>query len=119
MCVRGIRKGLSPISHDVLRSLTLPQRITNAILGQNPARQVALGAGLPQTTVSTTVNKVCASSMKAVMLAAQTIQTGQADVSIYRIYTRTLYVNFCPLDTDDADLFCSIDCDCWRSRIDE
>lgn len=51
------------------------------IAGQNPARQVALGAGLPQTTISTTVNKVCASSMKAVMLAAQTIQTGQADVS--------------------------------------
>ncbi|KAF9416133.1 erg10, acetyl-CoA C-acetyltransferase, partial [Podila epigama] len=49
---------------------------------QNPARQVALGAGLPQTTISTTVNKVCASSMKAVMLAAQTIQTGQADIVI-------------------------------------
>ncbi|KAF9150214.1 erg10, acetyl-CoA C-acetyltransferase [Linnemannia schmuckeri] len=56
--------------------------VLSAGLGQNPARQVALGAGLPQTTVSTTVNKVCASSMKAVMLAAQTIQTGQADIVI-------------------------------------
>jgi hypothetical protein len=75
--------------------LTLPQRITNAILGQNPARQVALGAGLPQTTISTTVNKVCASSMKAVMLAAQTIQTGQADVSNNRMYTRRgAYIQF-------------------------
>ncbi|KAF9391548.1 erg10, acetyl-CoA C-acetyltransferase [Podila verticillata] len=56
--------------------------VLSAGLGQNPARQVALGAGLPQTTISTTVNKVCASSMKAVMLAAQTIQTGQADIVI-------------------------------------
>ncbi|KAF9304927.1 erg10, acetyl-CoA C-acetyltransferase [Mortierella antarctica] len=56
--------------------------VLSAGLGQNPARQVALGAGLPQSTISTTVNKVCASSMKAVMLAAQTIQTGQADIVI-------------------------------------
>ncbi|KAF9101193.1 erg10, acetyl-CoA C-acetyltransferase [Mortierella sp. AM989] len=56
--------------------------VLSAGLGQNPARQVALGAGLPKTTVSTNINKVCASSMKAVMLAAQTIQTGQADIVI-------------------------------------
>ncbi|KAG0007570.1 erg10, acetyl-CoA C-acetyltransferase, partial [Entomortierella chlamydospora] len=56
--------------------------VLSAGLGQNPARQVALGAGLPKSTISTTVNKVCASSMKAVMLAAQTIQTGQADIVI-------------------------------------
>ncbi|KAG0199252.1 erg10, acetyl-CoA C-acetyltransferase [Mortierella sp. NVP41] len=56
--------------------------VLSAGLGQNPARQVAIGAGLPQTTISTTVNKVCASSMKALMLAAQTIQTGQADIVI-------------------------------------
>ncbi|ORZ27255.1 Thiolase, N-terminal domain-domain-containing protein [Lobosporangium transversale] len=56
--------------------------VLSAGLGQNPARQVALSAGLPQTIISTTVNKVCASSMKAVMLATQTIQTGQADIVI-------------------------------------
>ncbi|GJJ75168.1 acetyl-CoA C-acetyltransferase [Entomortierella parvispora] len=56
--------------------------VLSAGLGQNPARQVALGAGLPKSTISTTVNKVCASSMKAVMLAAQAIQTGQADIII-------------------------------------
>ncbi|KAG0340414.1 erg10, acetyl-CoA C-acetyltransferase [Podila humilis] len=56
--------------------------VLSAGLGQNPARQVAIGSGLPKTTISTTVNKVCASSMKAVMLAAQTIQTGQADIVI-------------------------------------
>ncbi|KAF9971431.1 erg10, acetyl-CoA C-acetyltransferase [Actinomortierella ambigua] len=56
--------------------------VLSANLGQNPARQVALGAGLPQSVISTTVNKVCASSMKAVMLAAQSIQLGQADIIV-------------------------------------
>ena len=44
---------------------------------QAPARQAALGAGLLPATVCSTVNKVCASGMKAVMLAAQSIQTGK------------------------------------------
>ncbi|KAF9571415.1 erg10, acetyl-CoA C-acetyltransferase [Mortierella alpina] len=56
--------------------------VLSAGLGQNPARQVTIASGLPQSVVSTTVNKVCASSMKAVMLAAQTIQTGQADIVV-------------------------------------
>ncbi|KAF9433980.1 erg10, acetyl-CoA C-acetyltransferase [Entomortierella beljakovae] len=56
--------------------------VLSAGLGQNPARQVAIASGLPQSTIATTVNKVCASSMKAVMLAAQTIQTGNADIII-------------------------------------
>ena len=43
---------------------------------QAPARQAALAAGLPASTVCTTVNKVCASGMKAIMLAVQSIQTG-------------------------------------------
>ena len=43
---------------------------------QAPARQAALGAGLPHSAVCTTVNKVCASGMKAVMLGAQSIQAG-------------------------------------------
>ena len=54
--------------------------VVSAYLGQAPARQVALGAGLPQRTPCTTVNKVCASGMKAIALAAQTIELGQADV---------------------------------------
>ncbi|OZJ01413.1 Acetyl-CoA acetyltransferase, partial [Bifiguratus adelaidae] len=53
-----------------------------ANLGQNPARQAALGAGLKDTTIATTVNKVCASGMKAVSLAAQTILLGNADVVV-------------------------------------
>lgn len=48
--------------------------------GQAPARQVALGAGLSERTPSTTINKVCASGMKAVMLAAQAIKSGDVDV---------------------------------------
>ena len=43
---------------------------------QAPARQAALGAGLPQSAVCCTINKVCASGMKAVMLGAQSIQAG-------------------------------------------
>ena len=55
---------------------------TISSLGQNPARQCIIGAGLPNTTVATTVNKVCASSAKAIILAAQTIITGNADIVV-------------------------------------
>jgi acetyl-CoA C-acetyltransferase len=51
-------------------------------LGQNPARQVVIGAGLPETVVATTVNKVCASSIKSIILGAQTIITGNADIVV-------------------------------------
>ncbi|UOE39260.1 acetyl-CoA C-acyltransferase [Chryseobacterium oryzae] len=50
--------------------------------GQAPARQVALGAGLSNETPSTTINKVCASGMKAVMMAAQSIKAGDMDVIV-------------------------------------
>lgn len=50
--------------------------------GQAPARQVALGAGLSNETPSTTINKVCASGMKAVSMAAQAIKAGDADVIV-------------------------------------
>ncbi|KAJ3681098.1 hypothetical protein LUZ60_015587 [Juncus effusus] len=56
--------------------------VLSANLGQAPARQAALGAGIPNTVVCTTVNKVCASGMKATMLAAQTIQLGINDVVV-------------------------------------
>jgi len=51
-------------------------------LGQNPARQCAVGAGLPKSTVCTTVNKVCASSVKALIFGAQTIITGNASIVV-------------------------------------
>ncbi|CAZ81326.1 unnamed protein product [Tuber melanosporum] len=56
--------------------------VLSANLGQNPARQCALGAGLAQSTVCTTLNKVCASGMKAIILGAQTIITGNADIVV-------------------------------------
>ncbi|MBM4330327.1 MAG: acetyl-CoA C-acetyltransferase [Deltaproteobacteria bacterium] len=51
-------------------------------LGQNPARQASLKAKLPFESGAITVNKVCGSGLKAVMLAAQAIQTGDADVVV-------------------------------------
>lgn len=67
------------------RSFSLKLRLTVVhlySLGQNPARQCALAAGLPNTTVCTTINKVCSSGMKAIALAAQSIASGQAHVVI-------------------------------------
>ncbi|XP_063908734.1 acetyl-CoA acetyltransferase, mitochondrial isoform X1 [Zophobas morio] len=49
-------------------------------VGQAPARQATIFAGFPKSTICTTVNKVCASGMKAVMLAAQNLQTGHQEV---------------------------------------
>ena len=51
--------------------------VLQAAMGQAPARQVALGAEMGLDTPSTTVNKVCASGMKAVMMASQSIELGQ------------------------------------------
>jgi acetyl-CoA C-acetyltransferase len=56
--------------------------VIQANLGQAPARQVALGAGMPESTEATTINKVCASGMKAITLAAQSIQLGHRSVMV-------------------------------------
>jgi len=56
--------------------------VLSAGLGQGPARQCAIGAGLPQSTISTTVNKVCASSLKAIQLGAQNIMLGTSDIVV-------------------------------------
>jgi acetyl-CoA C-acetyltransferase len=56
--------------------------ILQAGLGMNPARQAALKAGLPETVPAHTVNKVCGSGLKAVMLAAQAIRSGDAEVVV-------------------------------------
>jgi acetyl-CoA C-acetyltransferase len=53
--------------------------VLQAGLGQNPARQAALGAGLPPTVAALTVNQVCGSGLRAVMLAAQAIHAGDAE----------------------------------------
>lgn len=56
--------------------------VMQANLGQAPARQASKFAGLPDNVIATTVNKVCASGMKAVMQAAQSIMLGDADVVV-------------------------------------
>eukprot|EP00045_Choanoeca_perplexa_P010123 m.101329 g.101329 ORF g.101329 m.101329 type:complete len:416 (+) comp15163_c1_seq1:107-1354(+) len=56
--------------------------VISAGLGQSPARQVALNAGCPESTEALTINKVCASGMKSVALAAQSITLGQRDVML-------------------------------------
>lgn len=56
--------------------------VISANLGQAPARQAAIYAGLKPSAICTTINKVCASGMKAVMLASQSIQLGDANVVV-------------------------------------
>ncbi|MEX1135638.1 MAG: acetyl-CoA C-acyltransferase [Balneolales bacterium] len=56
--------------------------VLTANIGQAPARQAALKAGLPDKTPCTTVNKVCASGMKAVMYAVNQIQTGESEIML-------------------------------------
>ncbi|OIO11351.1 MAG: acetyl-CoA C-acyltransferase [Flavobacteriales bacterium CG_4_9_14_0_2_um_filter_35_242] len=57
-------------------------QVVQANAGQAPAKQAALFAGLPNTIPCTTVNKVCASGMKAIMFAAQSIALGDADIVV-------------------------------------
>src|SRR5438128_5178106 len=67
-----------------------PEQISEVILGQvltagsgqNPARQASIKAGLPSSTPAMTINKVCGSGLKAVMLAAQAVRCGDADIVV-------------------------------------
>jgi acetyl-CoA C-acetyltransferase len=56
--------------------------VIQAGLGQNPARQAALGGGLPPAVSAVTVNKVCGSGLKAVMMAAQGVQLGDTEIVV-------------------------------------
>src|SRR6476659_7300959 len=56
--------------------------VIQAGLGQNPARQAALNGGLPSTVSAVTVNKVCGSGLKAVMMAAQGIRLGDTEIVV-------------------------------------
>jgi acetyl-CoA C-acetyltransferase len=72
------RSGVMPASVDqVIMGCVLP-----GALGQAPARQATLGAGLPLSVGATTINKVCGSGMKAVMMAAESILAGSADIVV-------------------------------------
>ena len=71
----------SGIKADAVSEVIMGQVLT-AGSGQNPARQASIRAGLPHATPAMTINKVCGSGLKAVMLAAQAIRCGDADIVI-------------------------------------
>jgi acetyl-CoA C-acetyltransferase len=72
------RAGVAPAAVDEV----ILGNVLQAGLGQNPARQAARAAGIPDAVPSFTVNKVCGSGLKSVMLAAQAIRAGDADLVI-------------------------------------
>jgi acetyl-CoA C-acetyltransferase len=72
------RAGVAPESVDEV----IMGNVLQAGLGQNPARQAAIKAGLPETVPSLTINKVCGSGLKAVHLARQAILAGDADIIV-------------------------------------
>src|ERR1044071_4043059 len=72
------RAGLEPAQIDEC----IMGNVVSAGLGQNPARQAALLGGLPPSVGAMTINKVCGSGLKAVALAAQAVQTGNAEIVV-------------------------------------
>ena len=88
--IQAQRLGALAVKEAVLRAGLTPEQIDEVImgnvvgagLGQNPARQAALFGGIPDTVPAMTVNKVCGSSLKAVVLAAQAIKCGDAEIVV-------------------------------------
>jgi acetyl-CoA C-acetyltransferase len=80
IAIKGVLED-SKISPELIDEVIMGNVLTAGI-GQAPARQAAIFAGLPEKTECMTINKVCGSGLKAVMLAAQAIQTGNADIII-------------------------------------
>ncbi|KAL7423752.1 hypothetical protein Q5752_001335 [Cryptotrichosporon argae] len=82
--------GVVAVKHALGKAGVAPERVeeiymgnvVQAGVGQSPARQVGIGAGLPESTDATTINKVCASGMKAITLASQAIQLGQRSIMV-------------------------------------
>ena len=80
IAIKGVLED-SKISPELIDEVIMGNVLTAGI-GQAPARQAALFAGLPEKTECMTINKVCGSGLKSVMLAAQAIQTGNAEIII-------------------------------------
>jgi acetyl-CoA C-acetyltransferase len=80
LAIKGVLEE-SKISPELIDEVIMGNVLTAGI-GQAPARQAAIFAGLPDKTECMTINKVCGSGLKAVMIAAQVIQTGNAEVII-------------------------------------
>jgi acetyl-CoA C-acetyltransferase len=86
--VPAVQLGATAVAEALRRARCPAERVDEVILGnviqaglgQNPARQAALKAGLPDSIAAFTVNKVCGSGLKAVMLAAQAVRAGDAEL---------------------------------------
>src|SRR3954449_12379933 len=88
--LRATELGAMVVREAVARAAIDPAAVDECIMGnviqagngQNPARQAALNGGLSEHVAALTVNKVCGSGLKAVMLAAQGIATGDIDIAV-------------------------------------
>ena len=88
--IQAPKLGALAVKEAVLRAGLKPEQVDEVImgnvvgagLGQNPARQAAIFGGIPDTVPAMTVNKVCGSSLKAVVLAAQAIKCGDAEIVV-------------------------------------
>jgi acetyl-CoA C-acetyltransferase len=88
--ISAVELGKIAIEEALKRAKVKPEQVEEVILGnvlqagqgQNPARQVLIRAGIPKEVPGTTINKVCASGLKSVMMAAQAIKAGDADMIV-------------------------------------
>lgn len=88
--VPATKLGSIAIAEALKRVHVLPEHVDDVLmgcvlsagLGQAPARQASIGAGIPDSIGATTVNKVCGSSIKTVMMASQTIALGEANIVV-------------------------------------
>ena len=88
--IPAVDLGALVIKEAIARAKLPPEQVQAVIMGhvltagagQNPARQATIKAGLPIETPAMTINVVCGSGLKAVMLASQAIATGEADVVV-------------------------------------
>ncbi|SDI32277.1 acetyl-CoA C-acetyltransferase [Alteribacillus persepolensis] len=88
--ISAVDLGAAAIRSALERSSIKPGQVDEVIMGnvlqagldQNPARIFAIRAGLPETVPAMTINKICGTGLKAVHLAAQAIQSGDADVVV-------------------------------------
>jgi acetyl-CoA C-acetyltransferase len=88
--ISAVQLGVISIKEALKRASVSPERIDEVILGnvlqagqgQNPARQVVIHSGIPREVPATTINMVCASGLKSVMMAAQTIMAGEAGIIV-------------------------------------
>ena len=83
--ISAVQLGVIAVKEALKRASVPPEKVEEVILGnvlqagqgQNPARQVVIHSGIPKEVPATTINMVCASGLKSVMMAAQTILVGR------------------------------------------